>query len=69
MNYIYRQLKEKEAPYQIPVPVGDAFGEVAVLDSAPRSAWCIATDDTLVLEIGSPILQDNNFPLRSYASK
>lgn len=49
---------------EIQISVGTPFGEMAILDKSPRSAWCIAADDSLVLEIGSHIFEDSNFLIR-----
>ncbi|MFT5318296.1 MAG: CRP-like cAMP-binding protein, partial [Chlamydiales bacterium] len=49
---------------EIQINVGTPFGEMAILDKSPRSAWCIAADDSLVLEIGSHIFEDSNFLIR-----
>ena len=51
-------------PVSLAVQVGDPFGELAVLDDSERSAWCIATNDTIALEIGSHILLDKELSIR-----
>ncbi|MBB64909.1 MAG: hypothetical protein CMO81_07565 [Waddliaceae bacterium] len=56
--------KKDGHPYRCPVAQGDSFGELAILDHTERTAWCIASDDCLVLEIGEHIIRDQSFTLR-----
>ena len=42
---------------------GHSFGEMAMLDGSPRSAFAIAAQDCLALSIGSQIIRDPNYLL------
>ena len=52
------------AQMQLEVKPGHCFGEMGLLDATPRSAFCIAADDSQVLEIGSHIINDKDFSIR-----
>lgn len=49
---------------EIDISEGSPFGEMAILDQMPRSAWCIASSDCLVLEIGRHIFDDKSLLIR-----
>jgi CRP-like cAMP-binding protein len=48
----------------IPVGAGSPFGEMAILDNCTRSAWCVAANDCIVLEVGKHIFSDTSYVLR-----
>lgn len=56
--------KDSGPPLHLEIGAGHSFGEMGLLDSEPRSAFCIAADDSYVLEIGAHIIKDNNYNLR-----
>lgn len=56
--------RHDDNPYSISIQAGSPFGDMAILDETPRSAFCIAADDCLALEIGSHIINDTHYNLR-----
>ena len=40
------------------IGIGDFFGEMAIFDNLPRSASCIALEDTLVVAVNKDNLQE-----------
>lgn len=46
----------------VPLTSGSCFGEVGVLDDELRSAWCLATSDCLVLEMGKTVFSETSNP-------
>ena len=47
--------------FAVTIEEGNPFGEMALFDNSFRGACCIAADEALVLEIGAPVLLDNDF--------
>jgi CRP-like cAMP-binding protein len=56
--------KKGKNAVDVPIEEGSPFGEMAILDNSPRSAWCVASQESLVLEIGSHIINDSTYGLR-----
>lgn len=56
--------KQDHTIIDIPVEEGSPFGEMAILDNCPRSAWCVAADECVVLEMGRHIFNDTCYVLR-----
>lgn len=46
------------------VEPGTPFGEISMLTHEPRTAFCIAADDCIVLEVGSQVIEDTNDVIR-----
>lgn len=57
--------KEDHSLIDICIEEGSSFGEMAIVDEMPRSAWCVAASDCLVLEIGYHIINDPNYNIRT----
>lgn len=43
--------KNNEPRAHFPIPAGEPFGELAIIENAPRSAFCVPIEKTLLLEI------------------
>jgi len=56
--------KKYHVPMRLIVEEGHSFGEMGILDNAPRSAFCIAAKDCWVLEVGAHIIHDTEYSLR-----
>lgn len=57
-------VKQDNTIIDIPIQEGSPFGEMAILDNSPRSAWCVAADESLILEIGRHIINDVTCDIR-----
>lgn len=55
-------LKQRESGKEVLVTLnpGDAFGEMALVDSAPRSADAVSLTDAMVIEVNAEIINDIN---------
>lgn len=58
-------MNEGKSVLSIPIKEGNPFGEMGVLDKSFRGACCIAVDDCIVLEVGSPVLEDESCSIRT----
>lgn len=56
--------KHNQKVIEVSLGEGEPFGEMAILDDSPRSAWCVAAEDCMVMEIGACIIHDTQFALR-----
>lgn len=57
-------VKKDHTTIDITLDRGSPFGEMAILDNSLRSAWCVAVEDSIVLEIGSHIIKDPAYNIR-----
>lgn len=51
--------KLMESPLHITIEKGQSFGEMGIMDGAPRSAYCLAAEECLVLEFGKHVMDCN----------